>query len=178
MVDRKPRGLALVGSRAAGKTTVGRLLAERLGWSFLDADRELEARAGRTVAALFAERGESAFRDLEEQVLGDLTARPRLVLATGGGAVLRATNREALRRFGFVAWLDAPAHILADRLRADPTERPALTAAGTLAEVADVLAARAPLYRSVADAVIDTTGRSPEQVADAVIDAWSAAGMD
>ena len=175
MAARTPDALALVGARGAGKTTVGRLVADRLGWRFLDADRVLEARAGRPVAAIFAAEGEAAFRDLEEAVLGDLAGEGSLVLATGGGAVLRASNRAALRRLGFVAWLDAPPEVLADRLRADPTERPALTAAGTLAEVAAVLAARAPLYRAVADAVIDTAGRTPAQVAAAVLDARAAA---
>lgn len=167
------RGLALIGARGTGKTSVGRIVADRLGLPFADADRELERRAGRTIAAIFAEQGEPAFRDLEEAILGALTAQAGLVLATGGGAVLREANRRLLRRFGWVVWLTAEPDILAGRLRSDPGSRPALTAAGTLAEVAAVLAARTPLYREVADAIVETAGRTPAEVADAVLQAWS-----
>jgi shikimate kinase len=168
------RGLALVGARGTGKTSVGRIVADRLGLPFADADQELQRRAGRSIAAIFAEPGEPAFRDLEEEVLGALAARDALVLATGGGVVLREANRRALRRFGLVVWLTAEPDVLADRLRRDAGGRPALTAAGTLAEIAAVLAARIPLYRAVADATVDTTGRTPAEVADAVLEAWSA----
>jgi shikimate kinase len=102
-------GLALVGYRGTGKTTVGYALADVLGRRFVDADREVEAWQGRSIRAIFEEDGEPAFRDLEERVIGQLTARPaRVVLATGGGAVLRASNREALRRFGFVVTPRSP----------------------------------------------------------------------
>jgi shikimate kinase len=167
-----PRGLALVGARGTGKTTVGRLVAARLGRPFADADQELERRAGRTIAAIFAAQGEPAFRVLEETILGELTTRDGLVLATGGGAVLREANRRALRRLGRVVWLTAAPDLLADRLRRDPAGRPALTAAGTLDEIAAVLVARLPLYRAVADVTVDTAGRSPDEVADAVLAAW------
>jgi shikimate kinase len=166
------RGVALVGYRGTGKSTVGRILAERLDWEFADADHEVEARAGRPIARIFAEEGESAFRDLEEQVLADLTVRPNTVIATGGGAILRSTNRDLLRSFGFVAWLTADAETLARRLARDPSRveaRPALTSAGTLDEIADVLAARLPHYREVADLEVGTAGRSCREVAEAVI---------
>jgi shikimate kinase len=167
------RGLALVGARGTGKTSVGRIVADRLGLPFADADEELQRRAGRPIAAIFAAQGEPAFRDLEEEVLAALATRAGLVLATGGGAVLRAANRRALRRFGLVVWLTAGPDVLAGRLRRDVGGRPALTAAGTLAEVAAVLEARTPLYREVADATVETAGRTPAEVADAVLDAWS-----
>ena len=170
------RGLALVGYRGTGKTTVGRILAERIGWDFADADHELEQRAGRTVASIFAEDGEAAFRELEERVVADLSDRPRTVIATGGGAILRATNRAALRSVGFVAWLTADPETLARRLTRDqarPNPRPALTSAGTLAEIADVLAARVPLYREVSDLEVDTVNRTGHEVAQAVLRAWS-----
>src|SRR5689334_13470824 len=100
MKDRPMHGLALVGYRGTGKTTVGRIVAERLGRPFFDADRVLEEREGRPIASLFAEGGEASFRDREEETLRDLTAdRPGSVLATGGGAILREGNRLALRRF-------------------------------------------------------------------------------
>jgi shikimate kinase len=171
-----PPGLSLIGLRGTGKSTVGRLLAGRLGRGFADADVELEARAGRPIRAIFAEDGEPAFRDWEERVITELTARPGLVLATGGGVVLRPANRERLRAYGPVVWLAAAPEVLAARLAADArgvADRPALTAAGTLAELAEVLRAREPLYRGLADLVVATDGRTPEQVADAV----AAAGL-
>jgi len=170
-------GLALVGYRGTGKTSVGRGLAHRLGRRFVDSDREVEARAGLSIREIFAEGGEPSFREWEALVLLDLTAQPGgAIVATGGGAVIREENRKALRRYGFVAWLAADPETLARRLRASRwgvDDRPSLTAAGTLGEIAEVLEARTPLYREVADAVVDTAGRTPEQVADAVLEAWA-----
>ncbi|QDV33893.1 shikimate kinase [Tautonia plasticadhaerens] len=162
-------GVALVGYRGTGKSTVGRIVADRLGWAFEDADEVLERRVGRPIASIFSERGEPAFRDLEAGTLRELTARSRLVIATGGGVVLREENREVLRAFGFVAWLSARPGTIVDRLRADPAGRPALTAAGLLGEVAEVLGRREALYRELAGAEVDTEGRSPGQVAEAVL---------
>jgi shikimate kinase len=169
------QGLALVGPRGTGKTTIGRILAERLGRPFLDADIELERMVGRSIAAIFAEEGEPSFRDWEERILAELTRRGPSVLATGGGVVLRPSNRQRLWAFGLVIWLRAEPEVLATRLLSDPrglAGRPALTAAGTLAEIAAVAEARAPLYREVADLVIDTGGQTPSEVADAILDAW------
>ena len=166
------RGLALVGYRGTGKSTVGRIVAARLGWPFADADREVEARAGRPIRALFEADGEPAFRALEAEVIADLCARGPLVLATGGGAVLRPANRAALRDLGFVAWLRADPATLADRLRRSPGDRPPLTAAGLLGEIEAVLAARAPLYAEVAHAVVEAAGRPPGEVAAAVLAGW------
>ena len=166
------RGIALVGYRGTGKSTVGRIVAGRLGRPFVDADTALEARFGRPIREIFWDLGEPVFRDWEEQVLADLTAGGDLVLATGGGAVLRGSNCKALRAFGFVAWLSAPPGLLAARLGANPAAvagRPALTGAGTLGEIAEVLAAREPLYREAADVEVPTEGRSPSEVAEAVI---------
>jgi shikimate kinase len=162
-------GIALVGYRGTGKSTVGRLVADRLGWAFEDADEALERRVGRPIASVFDEQGEPAFRDLEAETLRELTTRPRLVIATGGGVILREENRRALLDFGFVAWLWAPPETIVDRLRADPGGRPSLTAAGLLDEVAEVLGRREPLYREVATSVVDTEGRPAVEVAEAVI---------
>jgi shikimate kinase len=173
------RGLSLIGLRGTGKSTVGRLVAARQGLAFADADTELEAVAGRTIGALFAEEGEPAFRDWEERVIATLTARPGLVLATGGGAVLREANRNRLRAYGPVVWLTAAPAALAARLEADArglADRPALTPAGTVAELSDVLAARDRLYRELALFTVDTEGRTPEAVADALVTRLLAGG--
>jgi len=165
------RGVVLVGSRGTGKSTVGQLLGKRLGLPFVDADPALEARFGCPIRTIFAEHGEPVFRDREQQVLAELTAGPPAVLATGGGVVLRPENRVMLRRFGFVVWLSADPSVLAARLAASPqglADRPSLTSAGTLAEIAEVLAARASLYREVADAVVATDTRTVDEVVEAV----------
>jgi shikimate kinase len=171
------RGIVLVGYRATGKSTVGRIVADRLGRPFADADREVEARAGRSIRSIFTEDGEPAFREWENRVLADLTTRiTGGVVATGGGAILHEGNRKRLRDFGFVAWLTADAATLARRLessRRNLDDRPALTAAGTLAEIAEVLEARTPFYREVAHASVETSGLTAEQVAEAVLEAWS-----
>jgi shikimate kinase len=171
------RGLVLIGYRGTGKSTVGRILAERTGRRFLDADREIEARSGRSIRSLFAESGEPAFRDWEERTLAELVAEaPGSVLATGGGAVLRETNRRRLRDFGFVAWLTAEPAELTRRLEADRSglaDRPALTAAGTLDEIARVLADRTPVYQGLADAIVPTDGRELQDVADEILECWT-----
>jgi shikimate kinase len=166
-------GLILVGYRGTGKTTVGRIVAGRLGCPFFDADVELEARAGRTIRQIFADDGEPTFRDLEESTLATLTAQPgSAVLATGGGAVLRESNRRRLRKFGPVVWLRAEPSELARRLLADPEAlegRPALTTAGTLEEIVRVLEARLPLYREVCDIEVETGGLNPSEVAEIIL---------
>jgi shikimate kinase len=175
---RSGRGLALIGYRGTGKTTVGRIVAARLSRTFLDADLELEARAGLPISRIFSEWGETVFRDWEERSLAELIhGFPEAVVATGGGVVLRVPNRIRICDFGFVVWLTAGPSVLAERLAADPTgltARPALTSAGTIAEIAQVLELRAPLYQEIADTVIDTTDKSPEEVAAVVVERWAA----
>ncbi|MGO9920697.1 MAG: shikimate kinase [Isosphaeraceae bacterium] len=174
--QRAGRGLILIGYRGSGKSTVGKIVADRLGRPFRDTDLEIEARSGRSIAAIFAEEAEPSFRDWEERTLAELAGEfPEAVLATGGGVVLREANRRRIRDFGFVAWLQAPPEELARRLETDPrspTSRPALTHAGTLGEIAQVLAVRAPIYRELADATVETEGKSADWVASALIDRW------
>ena len=162
-------GIALVGYRGAGKSTVGRIVADRLGMPFVDLDMMVEAHAGEPISRIFETRGESAFRELEARSLAECAGTSRSVVATGGGVVVRESNRRTLRRFRFVAWLETDPRVLMERLASDPGERPSLTGRGMLEEVETMLASRTPLYREVADAVIPTSGRTPEEVADAVI---------
>lgn len=167
--------LALVGARGTGKTTVGRLLAARLGWDFADVDDRVEAGAGKSVADIFATEGEAGFRDREAAALAELCARERCVVATGGGAVVRESNRPLVTGAGFVVWLTAAPEVLWARLCADPAtaaRRPNLTAAGGEAEVRALVAAREPLYRALADFALDTAALSPEAAADAILTAW------
>lgn len=164
--------IALIGYRGTGKTTVAEVLAARLGWSWCDADVVLEERAGKTIKQIFADGGEVAFRDLEEQVVGDLTQRDKIVLALGGGAVLRETNRAALKSRCKTVWLTATPDTIHARIAADATtsaRRPNLTAAGGLAEIEELLAVRAPLYRECADCIVATDDRPPQTIADEIL---------
>ena len=161
--------ITLVGSRGSGKSSVAARLASLLGCSWQDADDVLERDAGESIASLIAARGEGHFRDLESTLLGRLLAEEQGVLATGGGVILREDNRTALRSRGRpVVWLTAPADVLRARLAADPAtaaRRPALAGTNPLDEVAAALVAREPLYREVADAVIDVSTEPPERIA-------------
>lgn len=148
--------VALLGPRAVGKTTVGRALAARLGFAFVDADERLAAATGMAAGEFLQRHGEAAFRAREEQVTVPLLAAERTVVALGGGAVLSAAIRAALARPGLlpVLLLADPAVLLA-RLEADPTPRPALTGLPAAAEVRALLTARLPLYRAAAPLELD-----------------------
>lgn len=139
----------------SGKSTVGRQLGRRLRLPFFDSDQVIEERLGCSIREYFAREGEAAFRDLEEQVLDQLTAGPGCVLATGGGAVLRPANRERLRQRGKVVYLRSTPEEIQRRLRHDTT-RPLLQVADPLARLRALYAERDPLYRDCAQFVIET----------------------
>jgi shikimate kinase len=161
--------LYLVGMMGAGKSAVGRPLAEALGYRFIDADSALEAAAGRPIPQIFAEEGEDAFRDLETAVLDGIAGFHSLVVATGGGVVTRPENWGHMRQ-GVVVWLDADEEELLRRLGADPTPRPLLDAADPAARLRDLLASRRPLYAQ-ADLTVLQSGGPPEAVARQVLEA-------
>ena len=169
------RLLYLIGYRGTGKTTVGRLLAERIGWTFLDADVVLEAAAGQSIKEIFAAEGEAGFRDREAQNLRELSTRSQCIVATGGGIIVRDGNRRVLKDTGFVVWLTASVDVIATRVAADPStgeRRPNLTVGGTV-EIAELLKQRESLYRDCADLEIDTNGRSPEFVVERILMQWN-----
>ena len=158
--------ITLVGFRACGKSTVGRLLAARLAWPFIDGDAAVEPLLGMPIPAYFKAHGEAAFRDQEERALATVLAgEGPLVLATGGGAVLREANRRLLaERGGLVVYLDVPATVLQERLGHHSGGRPSLTGASVVEEVPALLAVRDPLYREVAQLSV-ATGPGPAEVA-------------
>lgn len=154
------RLVTLVGLPGAGKSTIGRQLARKRGLPFFDSDLVIEERLGETIRTFFAREGEAAFRDLEEQVIDELTLQGRCVLATGGGAVLRGRNRQHMRERGAVVYLRASPEQLMRRLRND-TKRPLLQVADPMARLQALHEEREPLYKEVADFTFDACGSSP-----------------
>jgi len=148
-------GIALVSMPGGGKSTVGRHLAKRLGWDFIDSDSVIERRIGCSIRLFFEREGEARFRDIEQQVIAELAAEAHTVLATGGGSILREANREVLRRNATVVYLRSTPDELFRRLRHD-IKRPLLQVADPLARLRELYAARDPLYRQVAHFIIET----------------------
>lgn len=151
--------ITLIGYRGTGKTTVARPLAERLGWRAVDADVELERRAGRSIREIFATDGEAEFRRLERETLRELLTQEQLVIAAGGGAIINPQTRADFKAAGPVVWLKASIDTIEQRLHGDATtreRRPNLTTSGGRAEIEQMLALREPLYRDCATIVVDT----------------------
>lgn len=147
--------LVLVGLPGAGKTTVGRQLARRLNIPFVDSDHAIEQRIGCAIREFFEREGEERFRDLESEMLDELSQNPRGVLSTGGGAVLRPINRERLHARGQVFYLRATPEELFRRLRHD-RNRPLLQVADPQKRLRELYAVRDPLYRETAHYVVET----------------------
>ena len=167
----------LVGMPGCGKSTVARAVARRLPLTSVDADQVIEQRLGCSIRSYFDEHGEGAFRDVEEAVIDEVTtASPALVLATGGGAVLRPINRQRLRERGTVIYLRASPEQLAKRLRHD-TKRPLLQVADPLKRLKALFAERDPLYRECAHFVVDTHGLSLPMLVNRIMMQLELAGL-
>lgn len=150
----------LVGMPGAGKTTIGRQLARRLGRVFLDLDQEIEASTGVKIPVIFEFEGEPGFRNRESAMLAMLAARSSQVIATGGGAVLRDENRDVMRHTGTIVYLAAEPATLFDRTRHDHN-RPLLQVANPLETLTKMFEQRDPIYREIADVIIPAPGGSP-----------------
>ncbi|WP_404991995.1 shikimate kinase [Cupriavidus pauculus] len=175
MIANRPN-LFFVGLMGAGKTTVGRTVARRLNYPFFDSDHELEARCGVRIPIIFEHEGEAGFRDREAQIIAELTAQQGIVLATGGGAVLRPANREALKANGTVVYLRASPHDLWLRTRHD-RNRPLLQTEDPKGRLEALYAQRDPLYREVADFIIETGKPTVAQLANMVLMQLEMAGF-
>ena len=161
--------ILLIGMMGAGKTTTGRLLADRLGWPYLDSDDEIERQTGRTVPQIWKEDGEPAFRREESRVLTEACARQGpAVVSVAGGAVLDPANRAVIRGCGLVVWLRAEVSTLAVRVGSG-AGRPLLDA-GPAAALARLSAEREPLYSELAQLVFDVDRMSPPQVVDQILE--------
>jgi shikimate kinase len=158
------RNIFLVGLMGAGKTSVGRLLARRLGKAFYDCDHEIERVTGVRIPVIFEIEGEAGFRARETRMLAELVQRAPVVMATGGGAVLAEQNRALLKQHGTVVYLCASAHELWQRTRHD-RNRPLLQTPNPLGKLTELYNERDPLYREVADLVVDTGSQSVSALA-------------
>jgi len=159
----KVQRVFLVGPMGAGKTTIGRLLADALHLEFIDSDHEIEERSGADIPWIFDVEGEAGFREREEKVISELTHRDGVLLATGGGAVMRQENRSALAGRGIVIYLHATVEQQVARTARD-RNRPLLQTADPAAKLSELMAVRDPLYREIADHVIDTDGLGAKTV--------------
>lgn len=153
--EQRGRPIVLIGLPGSGKSSVGRRLAQRLDFGFSDSDTVIEQRLGCSIRDYFEREGEAAFRDVEQQVLAELAVSVQGVVATGGGAVLRAANRRALQDHFHVIYLRSSPEDLLKRLRHD-TKRPLLQVADPLARLRELHDQRDPLYRETAHSIVDT----------------------
>jgi len=161
--------IVLIGYRGTGKTTVGRLLAARLGRELVSTDAEIVKRAHRTIPEIVAEQGWDYFRDLESDICRGLASRDQLVIDTGGGAILRAQNVEALKKDGTLFWLTASVETIAKRIGGD-NQRPSLTGTKSFVdEIQDVLRERTTIYRAAADHIVTTDDRSINQLVETLL---------
>ena len=158
------RNIFLIGPMGAGKTTVGRRLAQMLGLDFVDGDAAIIERTGVDVATIFDIEGEEGFRNRESRLLEELTARQGIVLATGGGAVLRESNRNLLNTRGYVVYLTVPLELQLRRTRRD-RKRPLLQTANPRARLEQLNHERDPLYRETAHWVVDTQRNDSQRLA-------------
>lgn len=163
------RNLILVGPMGAGKSTIGRLLAKELRVPFKDSDKEIEQRTGADIPWIFDVEGEAGFREREQAVIVELCELDGMVLATGGGAVMRADNRAALRRGGRVVYLHATVEQQIDRTSRD-RNRPLLRNADPGKVLRELLVIRDPLYREIADIIVETDERPPRLVVQEILE--------
>ncbi|WP_374600692.1 shikimate kinase [Niveibacterium sp.] len=165
------KSLVLVGLMGSGKTTIGKSIARRLDLQFFDSDHEIERRTGVRIPTIFDVEGESGFRRREAQTISALMETPGIVLATGGGAVLDADSREAMKRNGWVVYLDVPVRQLYERTRNDPN-RPLLRVPDPLGKLEELRRLRDPLYREVADFILDGSRYHSSSAVNRILKEW------
>ncbi|MEL0585845.1 MAG: shikimate kinase AroK [Candidatus Thiodiazotropha sp. (ex. Lucinoma kazani)] len=157
------QSLFLIGPMGAGKTTVGKQLAEHYRMEFIDSDHEIQRRTGVDIPTIFEFEGESGFRQREHTVIDELTSREGIVLATGGGAVIREDNRKSLSARGVVIYLHCSVQQQFERTHRDKN-RPLLSTSDPMKKLTTLMAERDPLYRQTADILVSTEGRNTQSV--------------
>ena len=163
-----PASIFLIGMMASGKSTIGRSLAQALGWPFFDVDREIEASTGVPVSLIFEKEGEAGFRARETRMMAELTAKTGVVVAMGGGAPMFEVNRKLLAR-GFVIELRSSVSDIIERTRRDTT-RPLLAAEDRAARIRELMLERGPVYAAVSDAHVVTSRANPERIVERILE--------
>lgn len=174
---RHTRNIHLIGPMGAGKTTIGRLLAKTLDVRFVDSDREIEQRTGVSIPMIFEYEGEEGFRRREAEVLADLCGKDEIVLATGGGSILLPENREVLHERGFVVYLQCSVEKQLERTHKD-SNRPLLKTQNPRQKLQELLQVREPLYRSLADFIVDTGEHSSRSAVRQILKAYHRANAN
>ncbi len=169
LLERGAKRVVLVGPMGAGKTTIGRLLSRELGFSFCDSDSEIESRSGANIPWIFDVEGEAGFRERESSVIADLSQTSGIVLATGGGAVLKMENRAHLREGAQVVYLKTSVEQQFERTRRD-RNRPLLQNDDPLKALTEIFKIRDPLYTEMANVIIMTDKKSPKSVVKQILD--------
>ncbi len=159
----------LIGMMGAGKSTIGKLLAQKVHYNFVDTDSLIEQCAGKSIPEIFANEGEDSFRDLEQQILSQVSAYTRLVVATGGGIVMRSLNWSHLHD-GIVVWIDVPVEVLYDRLKTESEHRPLLQTEDPLQRLNDLYEQRRDRYAQADISIMVNADETPEAVSDRLFD--------
>ena len=162
-MKRHSTSIYLIGPMGAGKSTIGRLLAKTLGITFVDSDKEIERKTGVSIPMIFEYEGEAGFRKREAEMIAELTNQDSIVLATGGGSILLPENRSCLRNRGFVVYLHCPVDKQLERTHKD-SNRPLLKTDNPRQRLIDLFEIREPIYRGLADCVVDTGKASRRSV--------------
>lgn len=170
------QNIIFVGPMGAGKTTIGKQLARQLGRTFYDSDRFIEEQTGANIPLIFEMEGEEGFRRREKSAIAELTDKQNIVLATGGGVILDPENRDQITRQGFVIYLSAPLEHLFNRTAKDKN-RPLLQTDNPRKKLEEILNVRDPLYREVADVVIETDGSPARGVVKKLLDLVTERGL-
>lgn len=166
-----PKNIVLIGFMGSGKSTVGRELHQRLGYPLVDMDHVIEHRTGKPITGIFADSGESAFRDMETRLLEELSdpETQRKIISTGGGVIGREENRRLLRELGYVVWLHAPTSVVVERT-AKNRDRPLLHTDDPAARIAELLTIRNPLYAETAHLKVDIAGLDCGELATGILE--------
>ena len=167
-IELKHGNIFLVGFMGAGKSTVGKILADKIGYEFLDEDKVIEDRAGTTITEIFADHGEPYFRDMESETTESLASGDKKVIATGGGVVQRDRNWDAMKSNGITIYLKASVETIWERIK-DDTTRPLLQVENPVETARELLNKRTPMYEK-ADIIVLTDNLSLEQAADEILD--------
>lgn len=173
---RQPPLIILIGPMGSGKTTLGKLLANQLGYNFCDSDHEIERRTGASISWIFDKEGEAGFRERETRVIDQLTQRQQLILATGGGAVVTPRNHALLKR-GLVIYLRASVDVQFERTSRD-RNRPLLQTQNPKERLAEIFALRDPIYQQLADITVTTGYLSPKKMVQEIISSLCHQGIE